>query len=306
VNVEIKRFEKDLFSIDSIHYKTQLDSLRSKYRILFPFYFEQVGGWRISDSTKNWNDSILRFTEDPLSRSLYDSTIKQFPNLDSYQKQLETSLRYFKFYFPNTVIPEVNSIINGPPAFTVGDSLLCISLDKYLGPDFSLLREEDPKLPDYLLHTFRPEYLAVNSLHVLATNSFSFDETNKNLLDAMIYQGKIIYFLQQVLPGAPDSIVSGFSAQELKWLNDNESEIWKFFVRDNLIYSTDPQEYEKYVNPGPTTSGMPPEAPGNVGSWVGWRIISKYMKLNPGISLSQLMQVENGQQILDGSKYKPD
>src|ERR1700759_3006037 len=109
----MKRFEKDLFAIDAIHYKTQLDSLRSKYRILFPFYFGQVGGWRISDTTKNWDDSILKFTEDPLSRSLYDSTVKQFPNLNAYQVQLETALRYFKFYFPNTVIPEVNSIING-------------------------------------------------------------------------------------------------------------------------------------------------------------------------------------------------
>jgi len=59
------------------------------------------------------------------------------------------------------------------------------------------------------------------------------------------------------------------------------------------------------VNDGPSTVGMPPESPGNVGSWVGWQIVTNYMK-NAGenVTLQELLKTKPDV-ILAKSKYKP-
>jgi hypothetical protein len=142
-------------------------------------------------------------------------------------------------------------------------------------------------------------------MQVMITHEFPFDPSGKKLLDAMIYNGKILYLRSRVMPDSPDSLTTAFAEKDLKWCNDNEPEIWKFFITKNLLYSQDPLEYLKYVNDGPSTSGMPPEAPGNVGSWEGWRIVSKYMQQHPEVTLQQLMNEQEAQKILTESKYRP-
>jgi len=304
IDFKFKRFEVDLFSLTNSNYKTQIDSLQKKYPILFPFYFEQIGGWKI-DSGEAWKDSIWHYVQSSYSQALFDSTMQRFANLSSLEKELQTLLRNYKYYFPEKEVPDVNTLINGPPAFTVGNNLLCISLDKYLGPSSIFYHDEAEPLPQYLLMKFRPEYILPNSAEVLMTGNFGFSRAGKNLLDAMIYKGKIIYCKQKLLPDASDSIATGFREKDLKWCNENEPEIWKFFIEHKLLYNDDPLEYSKYVIDGPNTSGMPEDAPGNIGSWVGWRIVSQYLKKNPEITLEQLMNEQDSQKILTASRYKP-
>ena len=50
---------------------------------------------------------------------------------------------------------------------------------------------------------------------------------------------------------------------------------------------------------------MPPESPGNTGSWLGWKIVQKFMQENPTYTLKSLMQETDAQKILTLSKYKP-
>ncbi|MEO6166441.1 MAG: hypothetical protein ABIO46_14260, partial [Chitinophagales bacterium] len=92
---------------------------------------------------------------------------------------------------------------------------------------------------------------------------------------------------------------------DITWCNNNEAEIWKFFIEHKLLYNPDPLEFSKFVTEGPSTSGMPTEAPGNIGSWVGWRIVTAYMKRNPAVTPALLMNEADAQKILTESKYKP-
>ncbi len=306
VDLKFKRFEKELFALSAANYKIQIDSLQKKYPVLFPFYFGEIGGWQFShDSSDALKDSVWQYVRSPYSQALYDSTMLRFADLLDFTKDLRHAFQYYKHYFPNAAIPEVNSLINGPSAFTIGDNLLCVSLDKYLGPSSAFYRYEAEPIPQYMLNRFKPEYMTSNCIEVVATNTFEMSPASKKLLDKMIYKGKIIYFKKKLLPLTPDSVITGYASKDLEWCSDNEPEIWKFFIEHNLLYSADPLEYGKYITEGPSTSGMPPEAPGNIGSWVGWRIVTRYMEKNADVSLQQLMNDSNSQQILSGSKYKP-
>lgn len=306
VDLKLNRFEKDLFSLTGNSYRIQIDSLQKKYPVLFPFYFQEIGGWNIvADTGSAWKDSVLQYVQSAYSQALYDSTMMRFSDLTAFKKSLEESFRYYRYYFPEATIPEVATLINAPPAFTAGNELLCISLDKYLGASSAFYKYEAEPIPSYLLRRFSPEYMVSNCMQVLSTGNFEFDPTGKKLLDAMVYNGKIFYLKRQVLPNVPDSIITGFAADDLNWCSSNEPEIWKFFIEHKLLYSSDPLEFSRYVTEGPSTSGMPTEAPGNIGSWVGWKIVAAYMKRNPSLTLQQLMNEDNAQKILTESKYKP-
>jgi uncharacterized protein YjaZ len=109
-----------------------------------------------------------------------------------------------------------------------------------------------------------------------------------------------------MLPSLHDSLKTGYSADQLKWCEQNEAKIWAFFIERKLLFSADPSEYVKYVNDGPTTSGFPPESPGKIGAWIGYRIVKAYMDKNNDITLSGLLKEQDAVKVLEKSSYKPE
>ena len=72
-----------------------------------------------------------------------------------------------------------------------------------------------------------------------------------------------------------------------------------------MIYETSLNKIQKYIGPSPSSPGMPEEAPGNTGSWLGWQIVRSYMKTHPATTLQQLLELKDAQAILDESGYRP-
>ena len=68
-------------------------------------------------------------------------------------------------------------------------------------------------------------------------------------------------------------------------------------------YTPDQITTSKYLDDKPCTF-LSDETPGNIGTWIGWQIVSSYMKEN-NASLQTLMQQQNAQEFLSQAKYKP-
>ena len=137
-----------------------------------------------------------------------------------------------------------------------------------------------------------------------------FDKTAYNaqlpLIEAIINEGKKYYFMECMLPETPDSVLIGYTRAQDEWCRRSEGSIWKYFNEQDLLYKVNFMEQKRYTTDGPTTAGMPPEAPGKVGSWVGWQIVRKFMKNNQGkVSLDDLMNKYTAKQILTLANYKP-
>ena len=151
----------------------------------------------------------------------------------------------------------------------------------------------------------KPEYLVSDALKGWAQSDYAVDETQANMLQAMISQGRIWHMLNKLLPETSDTLLSGYSATQLDWCNQNESQIWSFFIQQKLLYSKDPNMLLKYIGEGPTTNGFPKESPGNIGQFIGYRIVQAYMNLNSKVTLQQLMEEKDFDKIFRDSKYKP-
>jgi uncharacterized protein YjaZ len=121
----------------------------------------------------------------------------------------------------------------------------------------------------------------------------------------MLYKGKVLYTLEKLLPELNDTVKFGYSKAQLDWCIKNESKIWSHFIEKKLLFAALRGDSFKYINEGPFTAGFPRESPGKIGVWLGYQIIKKYIDQHPNITLKQLYENHNAQQILSQSKYKP-
>ena len=121
----------------------------------------------------------------------------------------------------------------------------------------------------------------------------------------MIYQGKLLYLADALLPGADDTLKIGFTKKQMSWCSDHEKDIWGHLIQNKFLYSSDVEIVTKFTGEGPFTTGFVKESPARTGVWIGWRIVRSYMGENPKTTLEQLMNENDPQMILSKSKYKP-
>ena len=82
--------------------------------------------------------------------------------------------------------------------------------------------------------------------------------------------------------------------------------MWNYLVEQKMLYSNKRMDILRYLNDGPYTTGFPLESPSRTGIWIGWQIIREYMKKYKEVTLEELMNKNDYQQILNDSRYYPE
>ena len=74
-----------------------------------------------------------------------------------------------------------------------------------------------------------------------------------------------------------------------------------------VLYVTEPDEIRHFINDGPftTAKGFGAGTAPRIGAFTGWQIIKKYMAKNPDVTMQQLLEETDSDDILNKSKYKP-
>ncbi|HVF96350.1 MAG TPA: hypothetical protein VM871_03470, partial [Flavisolibacter sp.] len=65
-----------------------------------------------------------------------------------------------------------------------------------------------------------------------------------------------------------------------------------------------PVTVQTYIGEAPFTQTLPQAAPGNIGPWIGWRIIQKFEEKNSKLSVEQVLRT-TALKIFEEAKYKP-
>ena len=308
LSLSIERFDQSFFTADTNKLYESLEAVRSKDTIFFDFYTENVMRFgKISDSITPTMLDLDHFFKNPYVLGLYDTVQTDYPNLNDIEEELTLALKHYKYYFPNKEIPQFKSIISefGYNVVALDTSHIAIALDMYLGKDYMYYNSFD--FPFYIIQRFEPEYIVPNVMEVLYNAYYAPGELAETdaLIHAMIENGKKYYFMESMQPEKPKHMLIGYTADQYDWCVGDEGEIWKFYNEHDLFYSKNYMEHTRHIGDGPLTAGMPEEAPGNVGSWVGWQIVNQYMeKAGEEISLAELLSTPPAT-ILAKSKYKP-
>lgn len=310
VQPEIRRFEKDLFGIDTSNFQSGFEQIKLKYQDFADIYFTNVmGAYDKRIAPEGAENYIKGFVSAPVVRKLYDTCQYVYKDFRPVEKQFEKTFKYIKYYFPKRRLPSITTFISeySLAVFIYGKGDLGVGLDFFLGSDYpyASINYENPNFSSYLTRTYNKEHLVSKTMTALVDDWADDAPARHRLIDYMIHNGKKLYVLHKILPETADTVIYEYTKKQLDWINKNEANIWAFFTSENLLYSEDYQKIRKYVEYSPNAPGMPAEAPGKTANWIGEKIIEAYMKKNPGMDLETLLKQNDAQKILESSKYRP-
>ena len=303
--IEVVRFDKELFDVNSADTLNSLTALSNKYPEffdLFTYKVIQIGG--IGDSL--FPDGMKLFLTDTMILDVKKLVDDEFSDFDKIEKQLKKAFKYFQYHFPEKDLPTVYAYISGfNQSVVTAEKVIGISLDKYLGRDCEYYRKLN-STPRYKVLNMHKNKIASDVAYAWGITEFEHTNAGTTLLDNMIHQGKLMYFVDALLPEMHDSLKIGYTKLQLEWCKKNEAQMWSQLIEYKMLYSNKRMDIIRYINASPTTSGFPLESPGRAGVWIGWQIVRKYMKKFPETTLPALMQNSDYQQILNDSKYFPE
>jgi hypothetical protein len=303
--VRIRRLEKDLFSIDPVSVPATVPDLRRNYKGFLQLFSYVINTGDVNDST--FTDFLVRFCTDKLNNEVYAAVNKVFPDLSDTEKKLSSAFRYYKYYFPGRNVPAVYTCISGfNNSIITGDSVLGISLDRYLGADC----EYYPRLGiyKYLSDRMTPDHMIPDCIYGWGASEWDFRSAGygaDNVLTEMIHEGKLRYYQKCMLPDTPDELLLGFTTEQMKFCRNNEAQMWLYLLEHDLIFSTDQFIIRKLTGEAPFTSFFTNESPGRAAAWIGFRIVESFMARNTNVTLEELMKDTDIQGILEKAKYSP-
>ncbi len=284
VDVNISRFDKEFSSANP----EDLPKLRSKYPYLFP----------APDSV--W----VKKMKDTIQIELSSEVEKTFANFDDINKELEMFFKHMKYYFPKFKEPQVITVTNDVDhqnRIILADSLLFISLDNYLGPEHKFYRS----IQKYIATGMDKKFITSDVANVYFNTMVS-SVKNRSFLAQIVYYGKALYLKDKLMPNASDAQKIGYTSTQMDWANANEEPIWRNFIENELLYSTDNRLALRFLDPAPFSKfglELDNESPGRIGRYVGWQIVRAFMD-NNNVSIHQLLSL-SGEEIFKKSNYKP-
>lgn len=285
VEIKVERFDK-------LFFETAPKDL-GKLKKDFPFFFPEGN-----------DDSVwLEKMQNPLWRELYTEVQKKYSNFEPVRKELEALFKHIKYNFPKTKTPKVITVISemdyhNKVIYT--DSLLIISLELYLGKEHKFYQ-----FPSYLKQNFEQKQIMPDVVSSFSENRIA-PVTDNNLLSQMIYFGKQLYLKDLLLPDYSDAHKMGYTPEQIKWCEENESYMWRYFLEKEMLYSVDSKLGNRFIDPAPFSKfylEIDNESPGRVGAWLGLQIVRSFVK-NNDVTLEDLLKM-NAKEIFEKSKYKP-
>lgn len=311
-DLTVLRFDEALMNVDTNDVSPAVRGLDEPFGSFTDNYFRYVVPLRRGDFSPEEQVDVLRaFLVYPFVRETFSLTQKQYDaeTLAKQKEELEQALSYYRYFLPAAPVPDTMVTFVSQfqfAGFLYGEGQLAAGLDFFLGPDFNYqsVDARDPIFSDYLTQAYTPEHLTEKMMRLLLDDYVPRPRAGR-LVDYIIYEGKKLYLLDRILPGTADHILHEVSPEQMEWLEGNETAIFAQLQKENQFYSTDPSLVKKLTQPAPYSQGMPRESPGGAVNYLGRKIVEAFVRANPKMSTQELLEIEDGQKVLAGARYKP-
>ena len=247
VTVDIERWDQELFQLGN---KSEVESFLKSHP-LFSQQFLHVDQYPHDSLAVNYLNSFL---SNPAISVLQDEITDTFGDLTTLKQELQKAFQYLKYYYPNSRIPKIYTAVTGFAGndLFVSDSVVIIGLDYYLG-EGATYRPLD--FPRYILKRYQPSYIVPSIVLLMSSGLNRTEVADKTMLAEMVHFGKAYYFAKHILPNTADSLLIGYSTEDLSNVSQNQDVIWSHFVEHKLLYETSHFVKKKYMEERPKTLG---------------------------------------------------
>jgi len=291
--VSIKNFERPFYEIRKDSFETDLAKMEKDFTLFFA-------------SNRPITEWKLRY-ENTYLKVFTDSVVDLFENKYQWKNEFQSAINIYQKEFVNDIMPEVllwNSAFEMSEGVWGYNNQLIIGMDQYLGEDHMYYVQS----PRYLARKKDQKYIVRDLVKEFSSSKVKADPEDFTFLNKLLKEGRELYFTSVMLPDATDDVLLNCSAEKMKWAQENEAEIWKYFINQELLFSTDSKVDMAFLNEAPFSKfgqDFDKKSPGKVAGWIGLQIIRSLAENESKMSLETITGIDDAQSILTLSKYKP-
>lgn len=293
--MKIVRFDVDFFNYLSNTEDNRNTILQEKHGSFLPYFsMVTVGNDEVELSR------LENYFSHPQLKKLYKDTENMFADLSSIEADLALAASIAAENF-NKSFPAFYTHVSGlKQNVIVADSLISLSLDKYLGRDYEMY---GAFFEPYQRVGMSATYIARDYMKAWILSEVMTDASHKDLLQALVAEGKVLFILQTLLPGLSPEELLGYSEKQMEWCTRNEKKVWRAMISRKHLYGSDALVISGYISDASYTAVLAPESAPRIGQFIGWQIVNRYMK-NSKATINGLLE-ESAEEILRISKYNP-
>ncbi|MBO4488747.1 MAG: hypothetical protein J5741_03695 [Bacteroidales bacterium] len=300
VEVPIYRYEQALDTLDKNRLSAEIEKLYG----VFPENLIAKDSWKNPELMQG----LKAYLNDPFIQDLFKECDKQYRDMSDIRESLRKALKIYLTHFPEDSVPDFYTLIPGldlstPSVFGYGNDIY-ICLDMYLGSNYKFYAQAN--MPRFITARCERRFIPTDVFSKSLCYRHLPDKTPVSLLDYMILEGKKLYFTQIMFPETKEQDIIGYNAEQFEWARKNQGLVWQYLIEKQLLYSKEESVARRMIDETPFTRDFGNASPGRLGIFIGWQIVRSYMAHNKDVTLQDLMQNTDSQQILNKSLYKPN
>ena len=290
--------------LDDISNTNSLDDfekfVNKNKNILYPFFdLIRDGDEHINSNVEDIYSTLI---ETIYFDSLFYDVVQTYPNLEEVFKDVKFSFYTYNQTSRTKLKPNINVLVSGFfHDVEVDKNNITIGLEYFLKQN----NKYKPKdLPSYILERYTPDHLSSTILSTYLSQFNLMDQSDGSMINEMIVFGKLYYVVEELLPCVDKNTILGYKKNEFEMMQKNEAFIYGYFIQNELFFNEAKTTKQKYLSERPKTFEISPKIPGRIGRWLGWRIVTSFMKSNT-YTLEDLLLEDDYKKIFYNSNYKP-
>lgn len=277
----------------------QYDSLKSGADIYLMYNGE---------SPDNADEAFMYLAHTP-AVSVFSGDVEQrIGDLTGVEAALGYASDFISRELPDARFSDVYAVVSADPfeSVVVSDSIVLVALNHYLGADYAGYQG----MPAYRRRVKSAQFMAPDIVEAVVAVAYPYQPAaDGKLLNRMLYDGALLYAMHRALPDFTFSQLTGWTDDEVKWLTDNEKQIYAAIIERDLLYSASHDDMRRLLSHAPATTVIHHEAPGRAGLFIGFRMVEAYVNAHrDDYTLRQLLSPSwyNDPGTLAAASYNPN
>ena len=213
LSMEVERFDLELRQKDKTY--ADVEAYYEKYGSFFDVYnFEIIGIGGIENSS--YLVYLNTFLNDYAVIEASAEVDQVYSDCNNLNAEITDGFKHLLYYYPDAEVPRIVSFVAGfNQSVVLTEGFIGVGLDKYLGADCQLY--EMLSISEYARAEMVPEQIPIDIMKALAQDKYQFGIAEENLLNYMIYNGKILYFLDAMFPDFEEARKNKYSKEQLSF-----------------------------------------------------------------------------------------
>lgn len=276
-HIDLVRFDQAFFNLDTTQLATGLQKLEETYPEFTAGYLQ---AFLNASTNPRGLQRVQGFLTHPDTRYTYDTIQQVFDSLPEVKTQLQELATHYSYYFPEqpplTKAYTYLSDYHGDRLAVLESGFVGLPLDMALGVGYAPYTFL--KMPLYDQRTCNREHLVAKAADAVAQNLMMIYGASggSHLLDLMLYNGKVFYLSDILLPTVADSLKFGFSSHQMEYMRKGELKLYEYLSNEQLMYESETKKINKFITKGPFKPHL--DLPGNSGSWLGFKMVQSYVE----------------------------